>query len=229
MTTDETVRSIIHTLKPALVKWLKTREPDLIRCRLQESNPDATSERIKRDIAQSLENILHLSRRVIAYFSTPHQKDISERLTTEIEAVKYPGGFDARAKGVTVYYLPDVLRINSTLDDCLLAIPEQSRPEQSNGKIETSRLSGKKGSKRKRKTPVQFLKMARDHQIKMLIDDGLDSTKIAQKLECNPSTVVRSKAWQDQLSRERLDGIVTRKKDDSYEVDAVVYDAEPQD
>jgi hypothetical protein len=108
-----------------LLKWIESYEPDLIRCRLQASDKNVESKDIVRGIANSLENEIGLSRRVIAYFSNPYQKNLADRLTAEIEKVNDIGSFDARQKNITIYYLPTILEINSALDDCLAAIPCQ--------------------------------------------------------------------------------------------------------
>jgi len=108
-----------------LLKWLESYKPDLIRCGLQASDKNVESKEIKRGIANSLENEIGLSRRVIAYFSNPYQKHLADRLTAEIEKVNDIGSFDARQKNITIYYLPTILEINSALDDCLAAIPCQ--------------------------------------------------------------------------------------------------------
>jgi len=115
-----------------LLKWIKSYEPDLIRCRLQASDKNVESKDIKRGITNSLENEIGLSRRVIAYFSNPYQKNLADRLTTEIEKVNDIGSFDARQKNITIYYLPTILEINSALDDCLAAIPCQQAKSLTN-------------------------------------------------------------------------------------------------
>ena len=179
MNNDETLRKIVIELKADIAKWLKRREPDLDRCRCQKINKDATSEEIKRSIAQNLtENTLGLSRRVIAYFSNPYQKHLAERLTTEIEAAGYPGNFDARIKGVTVYYLPVILHINSTLDDCLLALPETI----------TVRMPKKSGQKIQPQGELEL-----DGEMKALAcltkHPGWSKAKIAREISVNRTTL----------------------------------------
>lgn len=111
-------------MQAGLLQWIESYKPDLIRCGLQASDKNVESKEIKRGIANSLENEIGLSRRVIAYFSNPYQKNLADRLTAEIEKVNdLEISFDARQKNITIAYLPTILAINSALDDCLAAVP----------------------------------------------------------------------------------------------------------
>ena len=171
MLDDNKIRSIIYKMQAGLLQWGKSYRPDLIRCGLQASDKNVESKDIKRAIVNSLINELHLSRRVIAYFSNPYQKHLADRLTAEIEKVNYIGSFDARQKNITIYYLPTILEIKSALDDCLAAIPCQQ------AKSLTNHSGGKAGGNKKTKYPLEVRE-----KIFKLKDKGETWKEIAKQL-----------------------------------------------
>ncbi len=112
------------------------------------------------------------------------------------------------------------------------AILEDTAKALGKSATDKGRKQKPKSTKRKRKAPPEFLKEARERKVanELSKDPNITCVKLAEKLECHKSTVVRLKAWinREVLSSELPKGILTRQEDDSYTVDGIAR-TEPED